>query len=230
MQRKRKALPASGGVTKRARPTADINSLPSSAVPKSVRMRMARTGIPPEVKQYGATDLLAFTTTSTVYGVCQRVVQGDTNSSRDGHQIFVRDIILQLETYPAQLPANAGMCAWALVLDTQTSNAATSIGWNDVFEAASPTALPRWDQRGRFKILKMQRFAQDYVSITRTSDVPSNRYYTFRVPVNQFVQYNANAGLVSDVVKNQITLMSIGSLAAGVGYGGTMKWRMTFFD
>lgn len=229
MQRKRKALPATGGITKRARPAADVNSLPVSSVPKSVRMRMARTGCPPEVKQFGATDLLAFTTTSTVYGLCQRVVQGDTNSSRDGHQIFLRDIQFVLDTYPAQLPANSGMCALAIVLDTQASNGA-AIGWGDVFESASPTAFPRFDQRGRFKILKLIRFPQDYVSITRTSDVPSNRYYNFKINVNQFIQYNANTGNVTDLVKNQISLISIGSLAPGVGYGGTMKWRMTFFD
>lgn len=198
--------------------------------PYSLRKRMAQFGVPPEVKVMGNVTFLGLNTTGTTQSLTSLITQGDTGSSRDGNQVFIRDITLRILSYAAQPTTTPQLWGIALVMDKQANNPASSPTWASVFDTANPQSFPIWQQRDRYKILKKIIMPQSLQSSTRTGENPSERYWEVRVPVNQFVTYNASTGGVSDVVQNAIYLMGIGNAASGAGFGADVHTRITFFD
>lgn len=215
-------------VRRTVRPRANYNAVPPRRIPRSLASRMSVYGIPPEVKYQSGSVNLALNTTGGVEELMHYLVQGDTNSSRDGHQIFVRDLEMHIATYPAQTDSSPCICRFAVVVDSQTSNGAAP-AWTDVFDQNDPRGMIRWDRRGRYQVLKNWEWSEsNQISLGGAGSTPCFRSRVMKIPINKYVQYSANASAVTDIVSNSISLMTKGSQSLGYGFTCSIFWRFTF--
>lgn len=126
------------------------------------------------------------------------IAQGDTNTTRTGNSILLRNIAIRMEFINNTL-TTATLYRIMLVQDNQTVADETTLAVTDILESASTLSFISTTTTGRFKILKNWYFSTDSVSkVSKTISSYNSMMH--------HVRYNGTAS--TDVQKGAIFLVA----------------------
>lgn len=160
------------------------------------------------------------------------IPQGDTESSRDGRQAFIRSI--QIRASANMVPAAAATAATnaciMLVLDTQTNGAAAAVTDVMTTNNISGTGLINMANSQRFKILKRWDLVFNSPAGATTAYNNVAKHIEFYKKVAFPMNFNGTTGAITEIRDNNLFLLAgtDGSSDDTVVVSGTARVR--FYD
>lgn len=174
---------------------------------------MAAIGIKPELKFFDTDLSFVFDRTAEVptTGQLALIPQGDTQSTRDGRQAWIKSIQIQGSlTYfsNSSAPSSMNACLW-LVLDTQANGAAAAI--TDVFTSNEiENALINLNNSGRFRILKKWVWSINPGAFDASGNLYNSvsKFFSFYKRCNIKIDWSSTTGAIGEIRSNNIFLMA----------------------
>lgn len=150
------------------------------------------------------------------------VAQGDDEQKRNGDQIKGSYLVVRGTLFRAAAANQLSDICRIVVVRDKMQRSDTAPAYTDVFQNASWQAHMNWQNRGRFELLYDKIFEID----------ANNPSQTFRaiIPTPYKVRFNGSAS--TDIERNGIYIMGIGSDATAGGDGPQLSYntRFVFFD
>lgn len=163
-------------------------------------------------------------------GQLSLIVQGDTESTRDGRQCTVESIQIRAKAeFAPAATATASTNIWIyLVLDTQANGAAA--GATDVLTStAFHSALINLANSGRFRILK--KFKLNFTSAAGVTTAYNNnsKHIDYFTKCNIPLEFSGATGAITELKSNNIFLLAGSDATASgddtVGVNGNCRLR-----
>jgi len=191
------------------------------------------TGMRPEKKYIDTIFTGTFDTTGEVLDATglNLIAQGDTATTRDGRECWIKSIHIRGEIYcAAATGVSSSIIRLLLILDTQCNGAYPAV--LDVLSSNGTKSFNNLDNSKRFKTLKDWHFAVNTPTLTTNFDAntrfSSSFYKTIKYHkrCNIPIEFSSTTGAITEIKSNNLILIGISSVADDtVSYGITTRLR-----
>lgn len=192
----------------------------------------------PELKNHSGTFAAAnFDTTATFNTFMSNLTEGSADGKRTGGQVTVKSFRLRVFVYPKTPLTDIAPTTQRIMLyiDKEPNGVAQNI--TGLLSTNNWYANTNASGFGRFKVLRDVYYHTTGTINTATQAInhPVSRHiydWYFKFPKGLKVKYNSNnAGLETDVQKNNICLMTLGDTASAVNTSAFIQiYRVRYFD
>lgn len=208
----------------------------------SASSRAARLALLRQPRQYGSVplekkyiDLAQATYTCSTAGSVTYISgtsAGDTDSSRDGRQIFAKSIQVHGIVQPEDDTTDPCYSRVLIVLDRQPNGTLATI--SEIFASPTSTSFMNLNYRDRFVILAEWSGVIGKVSTAAQSAIagsPTVQHVKLYKDLNDLrITYSGNSSAIADASTNALLLVTIGNIAADAAAKLVAGVRMRFVD